>query len=74
MSFSSNGEIKKLLKEINRFLSQEMSNICLKVSLEKNWRTQNFNFISLKSSCRGQFWGSSKSGRYHWIFILLVAA
>ena len=35
-------------KEINRLLSKRMSNIYLKVTIEKNWRSQNFDFINLK--------------------------
>ena len=42
-------------------LSQEMSNIYLKVIIEKEWRTQNFDFLSLESSSQGQFLGSSNS-------------
>ena len=37
-----------------------MFNIHLKVIIEKKWRTQNFYFLSLKSSSPGQFLGSSK--------------
>ena len=33
-----------------------MSNIYLKVTIEKNWRSQNFDFLSLKSFSLGQFW------------------
>ena len=42
--------IKELnrLKQINRLLKKGMSNIYLKVTVEKNWRSQNFNFLSLK--------------------------
>ena len=32
-----------------------MLNIYLKVTIEENWRTQNFNLLSLKSSSQGQF-------------------
>ena len=39
-------EINSFLKEINRLLSKGMSNICLKITIEKNWHTQNFDFIS----------------------------
>ena len=38
-----------------------MSNIYLKVTIEKNWRSQNFDFQSLKNSSPGQFLGSSNS-------------
>ena len=33
----------------NSLISKGMSKIYLKVTLEKNWSTQNFNFWSLKS-------------------------
>ena len=48
------------IKGINKLISKEMSNICLKVTIEKNWRSQNFDFLSLD-----QFLGSSNSRRYH---------
>ena len=36
-----------------------MSNIYLKVTIEeKNWRSQNFNFLGLKTLSPCQFWGS----------------
>ena len=50
-----------------------MPNIFLKVTIEKDWRSQNFDFISLKNMSQGQFLGSSNSRRYHWILKLLVA-
>ena len=55
------------VQEINE-LGKEMSNICLKVSIEKKWPTQNFVIVSLKISSPGQFLGSSTPRRYHWIF------
>ena len=48
MLFNSTGEINRVRKEINRLLSKGMSNICLKVSFEKKWHTENFNFIKYK--------------------------
>ena len=45
----------------------------LKVTNEKKWRIQNFDFKSLKSPSQGQLLGSSYSRRYHWIFKLLVS-
>ena len=33
-----------------------MSNIYLKVTIEKNWRSQNFDFLSLKNLSSVQFW------------------
>ena len=36
-----------------------MSNIYLKVTNEeKNWRSQNFDFLGLKNLSPGQFWGA----------------
>ena len=49
-----------------------MSNIYLKVTIEKNRPTQNLNSWSLKSSSSGQFLGNSNSHRYHWTLKLPV--
>ena len=38
-----------------------MSNTYLKVTIEKKWRTKNFDFLSLKSSSLGKFLRSSNS-------------
>ena len=35
-----------------------MSNIYLKVTIEKKWHTQNFEFLRLKSSSQVSFWGA----------------
>ena len=35
-----------------------MSNIYLKVTIEKNWGFQNFDFLSLKNLSPGQSWGA----------------
>ena len=35
-----------------------MSNIYLKVTIEKNWISQNFDFLSLKKLPPGQFLGA----------------
>ena len=35
-----------------------MSNINLKVRTEKNWRSQNFDFLSFKDFSSGQFLGA----------------
>ena len=40
MFFSSTKEINKLRKEINKLSSKGMSNIYLKATTEKKWRTQ----------------------------------
>ena len=36
-----------------------MSNVYLKVTIEKNWRSQNYNFLTLKNLSPGQFLGGS---------------
>ena len=59
MFFNSVKEINKLRKEINKLLNKGMSNIYLNVTIEKNWRSQNFDFLSLKNLSPGQFLGSS---------------
>ena len=68
MFFNSIKEInsskKKRKKERNRFLSKGMSNIYSKATIEKNWRSQGFNFLSLKNLSPGQFFGSFNSRRY----------
>ena len=51
-----------LIKGINRLISKGMSNIYLKVTIEKN--SQNFDFLSLRDLSPGQFSGSSNSRRY----------
>ena len=43
MFFNSVKEINRLRKKI---LSKGMSNIYLKVAIEKNWRTQSLDFLS----------------------------
>ena len=59
-------------KEINRLIGKGKSNIYLKVIIEKNWRSQNLDFLSLKNLSLGQLLESSNSRRCHWIFKLLV--
>ena len=57
MFFNSIKEINRLRKEIKRLLKEGMSNIYLKVTIEeKNWRSQNFDFVDLKNMSPGQFW------------------
>ena len=47
------------IKEINMLISKGMSNIYLKVTIEKNWCSQNFDFLSLKSLSKiVSFWGA----------------
>ena len=55
MFFKSIKEINTLRKEINSLLSKAMSNIYLKVTIEKNWCSQKFDFLSLKNLSPGQF-------------------
>ena len=73
MFFGSIKCINWLLKERNRLLSKGISNIYLKITIEKKRRTQNFDSLSLKSSSSGQFLGRPNSHRYHWILKILVA-
>ena len=54
----------RLRKEINMFLSKRMSNIYWKVTIEKNRRSQNFDFLSLKNLSPGTFLGNSNSREY----------
>ena len=42
-------EIIRLRKEINILLRKGVSNIYLKVIIETNWRSQNFDFLSLRT-------------------------
>ena len=51
-----------------------MSNIYLKVTIEKSWRSQNFDILSLENSSPGQPLGGFNSYRYHWILKLHVAS
>ena len=44
----------------------------LKVTIEKNLGSQNLDFLSFKNLSPVQFWGSSNSHRYHWIFKLVA--
>ena len=60
------------IKGMNRLISKEMSNIYLKLTIEKNWRSQNFDFLSLKNLSPGQFLEGSNSRSYHRILKLLV--
>ena len=57
----------------NRLKNKGMSSIYLKVIIEKNSRSQNFDFLGLKNLSPGQFLESSNSRRFHWILKLLVA-
>ena len=46
------------IKDINRLISKGMSNIYLKVTIEKKWHTPNFDFLSLNSCLHVSFWGA----------------
>ena len=61
------------VKKINRLLTKGITNIYLKVTIEKNCCSQDFDFISLKNLSPDQFLGSSNSRRYRRILKLLVA-
>ena len=50
-----------------------MSKTYFKVTIEKNWRSQNFYVLSLINLSTGQCSGSSSSHIYHSILNLLVA-
>ena len=45
----------------------------LNVTIEKNWRSQNLHFLSLKDLSPGQFLGGFNSRRYLWILKLFEA-
>ena len=61
------------IEEINTLTSKGMSKIYLKVTIEKECRSQNFDFLSLKNSSPGQLLGNFNSRRYHQILKLLVS-
>ena len=50
---------------MNKLLIKGISNIYLKVTIDKNCRSRDFDFLSLKNLSPGQFLGSSNSRRYH---------
>ena len=59
MFFNSIKKISRVRKEINRLLSKVMWNIFLKIAIkDKNWRSQNFDFLGLKILSLGQFWAA----------------
>ena len=45
MLFGSVKEINRLLKETNRLSSKGMPNVYLNLTIEKKWRTQNFDLL-----------------------------
>ena len=46
-------ELFSSIKGINKLISKEISNIYLKVTIEKNWRSHNTDFLSLKNLSPG---------------------
>ena len=54
-------------------LSKGTPNIYLKVTTEKNWPSQNLDFVSLKNLSPGQFFGSFNSRRLSLNFKIFVA-
>ena len=65
MFVNSSEEINSLRKEINRLLSNGIPNIYVKVTIEKNWYSLHFDFLSLKNLSPGQFLGNSYLSRYN---------
>ena len=53
MLFNQIKEINGLSKEIIKLLRNGMSNIYLKVTMKKKWRSQNFDFLCLKNLSPG---------------------
>ena len=58
-------DVLSSIKSINISISKRMSTVYLKVTIGKNWHSQNFDFLSLKNLSPGQFLRSSNSRRYH---------
>ena len=58
MAFFNSVIEKKWKKEINRLLSK-MSNVYLKITIEKKCGSQDFHFFSFKNLSPGLFWGAS---------------
>ena len=59
MFFNLIKKISRLSKEINRLWSKGMSNIYLNVTIvEKNWRSQKFDFVGLKNLSPDLLWGA----------------
>ena len=55
MFFNSVKQKNRLRKEIHRLLNKGILNIYLKVTIEKNWCSRNFDFLGLKKLSLGQF-------------------
>ena len=58
MFFNSIKWINMLRGEINRLVIKGMSNIYLKVAVEKNWSSQNSDFLNLKNLSPVSSWGA----------------
>ena len=61
MFYNSIKHVNRFRKQINRFLIKKLSKFFSKVTIEKNWRSQNFDFLNLKNLSTVQFLGSSNS-------------
>ena len=59
------------IKEINRLINKGMSNIHLRVTIDKNWHSQNFDFLDLNNLSPVQCLRSSSSCKY--ISIVAIA-
>ena len=49
------------IKERNRLIIKGMSNIYFKVTIEKNWGSEKFDFSNINNLALGQFLGSLNS-------------
>ena len=47
-----------LVKEINKLISKGIIVLISKLTIVRNWRSQNFDFLSLKNLSPDQFQGS----------------
>ena len=59
MAFFNSVIEKKWKKEINRLLSKKMSNVYLKITIEKKCGSQDFHFFRFKNLSPGLFWEAS---------------
>ena len=53
------------LKKKKQVIVRGMSNTYLKIPNEKNFRSENFDFLSLKNLSAGHFLWNPNSRRYH---------
>ena len=61
-------------KGMNRLINIGMSNIYLRVPIEKNWLSRGFDFLSLKDLCPGQFLVSSEGNLFNICFASMYNA